>query len=53
VDAYGLVVCFDAPPHSPLYWHVDHVLAAANGGLTLPSNLAVVQWRLNLLKRDK
>ncbi|KAG1676547.1 hypothetical protein FOA52_000090 [Chlamydomonas sp. UWO 241] len=48
VDAYGNVVCIDAPSSGSVCgFQPDHLFPWSRGGLTVKSNLAAVHWYAN------
>ncbi|KAL9828852.1 hypothetical protein AtNW77_Chr3g0172321 [Arabidopsis thaliana] len=53
IDPYGNVVYFHADSASPLAWSFDHWFPCSRGGLTVPSNLRIVQWQARKNKKDK
>ncbi|CAN0858491.1 hypothetical protein LINGRAHAP2_LOCUS7283 [Linum grandiflorum] len=53
VDPYGNVVYFHADKASPLYWDIDHWFPCSRGGLTVPSNLRILQWQVCKRKHNK
>ncbi|XP_010465527.1 PREDICTED: uncharacterized protein LOC104745863 [Camelina sativa] len=53
IDPYGNVLYFHADSASPLAWGFDHWFPCSRGGLTVPSNLRVVQWQARKNKKDK
>uniref|UniRef100_A0A1J3EQH7 Trichohyalin n=1 Tax=Noccaea caerulescens TaxID=107243 RepID=A0A1J3EQH7_NOCCA len=53
IDPYGNVVYFHADSASPLAWGFDHWFPCSRGGLTVPSNLRIVQWQARKNKKDK
>ncbi|CAN1777610.1 hypothetical protein LINPERHAP1_LOCUS14124 [Linum perenne] len=53
VDPYGNVVYFHADRASPLYWDIDHWFPCTRGGLTVPSNLRILQWQVCKRKHNK
>ncbi|CAN8270190.1 unnamed protein product [Cochlearia groenlandica] len=53
IDPYGNVVYFHADSASPLAWGYDHWFPFSRGGLTVPSNLRIVQWQARKSKKDK
>ncbi|XP_074312598.1 uncharacterized protein LOC141648051 isoform X1 [Silene latifolia] len=46
VDPYGNVLYFHADSASPLAWAIDHWFPCSRGGLTVPSNLRILQWQV-------
>ncbi|WOH09815.1 hypothetical protein DCAR_0729274 [Daucus carota subsp. sativus] len=46
VDQYGNVLYYHADPASPLAWSIDHWFPCSRGGLTVPSNLKILQWQV-------
>ncbi|CAN6925872.1 unnamed protein product [Brassica oleracea] len=53
IDPYGNVLYFHADSASPLAWSFDHWFPISRGGLTVPSNLRIVQWQARKNKKDK
>ncbi|KAJ8755946.1 hypothetical protein K2173_024491 [Erythroxylum novogranatense] len=53
VDSYGNVVYFHADKASPLAWDIDHWFPCQRGGLTVPSNLRILQWQVYKRKHKK
>ncbi|KAJ0264164.1 Trichohyalin [Hirschfeldia incana] len=53
IDPYGNVLYFHADSASPLAWGFDHWFPISRGGLTVPSNLRIVQWQARKNKKDK
>ncbi|KAF8090032.1 hypothetical protein N665_0490s0028 [Sinapis alba] len=53
IDPYGNVLYFHADLASPLAWGFDHWFPCSRGGLTVPSNLRIVQWQARKNKKDK
>ncbi|CAN7001192.1 hypothetical protein IGI04_020375 [Brassica rapa subsp. trilocularis] len=53
IDPYGNVLYFHADSASPLAWGFDHWFPLSRGGLTVPSNLRIVQWQARKNKKDK
>ncbi|KAJ4870534.1 Uncharacterized protein Rs2_26320 [Raphanus sativus] len=53
IDPYGNVVYFHADSASPLAWSFDHWFPCSRGGLTVASNLRIVQWQARKNKKDK
>ncbi|CAL1377876.1 unnamed protein product [Linum trigynum] len=53
VDQYGNVLYFHADKASPLYWDIDHWFPCSRGGLTVPSNLRILQWQVCRRKHNK
>lgn len=53
VDQYGNVLYYHADPASPLAWNVDHWFPCSRGGLTVPSNLRILQWQVCKKKHNK
>ncbi|XVF24875.1 hypothetical protein REPUB_Repub13aG0165000 [Reevesia pubescens] len=45
VDTYGNVLYYHADSASPLYWDIDHWFPCSRGGLTVASNLRILQWQ--------
>ncbi|KAJ0007442.1 hypothetical protein Pint_30014 [Pistacia integerrima] len=43
VDPYGNVLYYHADSASPLAWDIDHWFPCSRGGLTVPSNLRIIQ----------
>lgn len=52
VDAYGNVLYYHADPASPLAWDIDHWFPCSRGGLTVASNLRILQWQVCKKKHD-
>ncbi|XP_068304070.1 intracellular protein transport protein USO1 [Pyrus communis] len=52
VDSYGNVLYFHADSASPLAWDIDHWFPCSRGGLTVPSNLRILQWQACKKKHD-
>ncbi|KAF8086596.1 hypothetical protein N665_0620s0032 [Sinapis alba] len=52
IDPYGNVLYFHADSASPLAWGFDHWFPILRG-LTVPSNLRIVQWQARKNKKDK
>ncbi|XP_050136050.1 uncharacterized protein LOC126611712 [Malus sylvestris] len=52
VDSYGNVLYFHADSASPLAWDMDHWFPCSRGGLTVPSNLRILQWQACKRKHD-
>ncbi|KAL6972829.1 hypothetical protein U1Q18_027003 [Sarracenia purpurea var. burkii] len=46
VDPYGNVLYYHADSASPLAWDIDHWFPCSRGGLTVPSNLRILQWQV-------
>ncbi|KAJ4833716.1 hypothetical protein Tsubulata_038624 [Turnera subulata] len=46
VDPYGNVLYFHADKASPLAWEIDHWFPCSRGGLTVASNLRILQWQV-------
>ncbi|EPS74458.1 hypothetical protein M569_00294, partial [Genlisea aurea] len=46
VDPYGNVLYFHADSASPLAWEIDYWFPWSRGGLTVPSNLRILQWQV-------
>nr|KJB13112.1 hypothetical protein B456_002G057500 [Gossypium raimondii] len=44
VDPYGNVLYYHADSASPLSWDIDHWFPCSRGGLTVASNLRILQW---------
>ncbi|KAJ6389418.1 hypothetical protein OIU77_027699 [Salix suchowensis] len=53
VDPYGNVLYFHADKASPLAWDIDHWFPCPRGGLTVPSNLRILQWQVCKRKHSK
>ncbi|KAM7483690.1 hypothetical protein LguiB_008273 [Lonicera macranthoides] len=53
VDTYGNVLYYYADSASPLAWDVDHWFPYSRGGLTVPSNLRILQWKVCKKKHNK
>ncbi|GER31213.1 hypothetical protein STAS_07196 [Striga asiatica] len=53
VDSYGNVLYYHADAASPLAWDIDHCFPCSRGGLTVPSNLRILQWQVCKRKHDK
>ncbi|CAA0842696.1 Unknown protein [Striga hermonthica] len=53
VDSYGNVLYYHADAASPLAWDIDHWFPCSRGGLTVPSNLRILQWQVCKRKHDK
>ncbi|KAK6162561.1 hypothetical protein DH2020_002402 [Rehmannia glutinosa] len=53
VDSYGNVVYYHADASSPLAWDIDHWFPCSRGGLTVPSNLRILQWQVCKRKHNK
>ncbi|KAL6499401.1 hypothetical protein OROHE_026064 [Orobanche hederae] len=53
VDAYGNVLYYHADAASPLAWDIDHWFPCSRGGLTVPSNLRILQWQVCKRKHNK
>ncbi|PSR96049.1 Myosin-10 like [Actinidia chinensis var. chinensis] len=53
VDTYGNVIYFHADSASPLAWDIDHWFPCSRGGLTVPSNLRILQWQVCKKKHNK
>ncbi|KAJ6711745.1 TRICHOHYALIN [Salix purpurea] len=53
VDPYGNVLYFHADKASPLAWDIDHWFPCPRGGLTVPSNLRILQWQVCKRKHHK
>ncbi|PWA76590.1 hypothetical protein CTI12_AA230870 [Artemisia annua] len=53
VDPYGNVLYFHADSASPLYWDIDHWFPCSRGGLTVSSNLRLLQWQVCKKKYNK
>ncbi|KAJ0238528.1 Trichohyalin [Hirschfeldia incana] len=53
IDPYGNVLYFHADSASPLAWGFDHWFPCSRGGLTVPSNLRIVQWQARKNKKNK
>ncbi|KAG6606777.1 hypothetical protein SDJN03_00119, partial [Cucurbita argyrosperma subsp. sororia] len=53
VDHYGNVLYYHADSASPLAWDIDHWFPCSRGGLTVPSNLRILQWQACKRKHHK
>ncbi|XVF26668.1 hypothetical protein REPUB_Repub14bG0037500 [Reevesia pubescens] len=53
IDPYGNVLYYHADPASPLYWDIDHWFPCSRGGLTVASNLRILQWQACKKKHNK
>ncbi|PRQ50785.1 hypothetical protein RchiOBHm_Chr2g0137071 [Rosa chinensis] len=53
VDPYGNVLYYHADSASPLSWDIDHWFPCSRGGLTVPSNLRILQWQACDRKHNK
>ncbi|XP_010537958.1 PREDICTED: uncharacterized protein LOC104812485 [Tarenaya hassleriana] len=53
VDPYGNVLYFNADSASPLAWDIDHWFPLSRGGLTVPSNLRLLQRQVYKKKHNK
>ncbi|EEF44715.1 conserved hypothetical protein [Ricinus communis] len=53
VDPYGNVLYLHADKASPLAWDIDHWFPCQRGGLTVPSNLRILQWQVCKKKHNK
>ncbi|XP_076959060.1 uncharacterized protein LOC143635030, partial [Bidens hawaiensis] len=53
VDPYGNVLYIHADVASPLAWDVDHWFPCSRGGLTVSSNLRLLQWQVCKKKHNK
>ncbi|KAJ7951849.1 Trichohyalin [Quillaja saponaria] len=53
VDPYGNVLYYHADTASPLAWDIDHWFPCSRGGLTVPSNLRILQWQASKKKHNK
>nr|XP_043636782.1 uncharacterized protein LOC122607797 [Erigeron canadensis] len=53
VDPYGNVLYFHADSASPLAWDIDHWFPCSRGGLTVSSNLRLLQWQVCKKKHNK
>ncbi|KAK6914948.1 hypothetical protein RJ641_020065 [Dillenia turbinata] len=53
VDPYGNVLYYHADSASPLAWEIDHWFPCSRGGLTVPSNLRILQWQVCKKKHNK
>ncbi|CAA3017590.1 Hypothetical predicted protein [Olea europaea subsp. europaea] len=53
VDPYGNVLYYHADSASPLAWDIDHWFPCTRGGLTVPSNLRILQWQVCKKKHNK
>ncbi|KAJ1429101.1 hypothetical protein SESBI_08454 [Sesbania bispinosa] len=53
VDAYGNVLYYHADSASPLNWGIDHWFPCSRGGLTVLSNLRILQRQACKRKKNK
>ncbi|KAK7325205.1 hypothetical protein VNO77_29363 [Canavalia gladiata] len=53
VDAYGNVLYYHADSASPLAWDIDHWFPCSRGGLTVLSNLRILQRQACKRKKNK
>ncbi|XP_021731915.1 uncharacterized protein LOC110698714 [Chenopodium quinoa] len=53
VDPYGNVIYLHADAASPLAWDIDHWFPCSRGGLTVPSNLRILQWQVRKRKHNQ
>ncbi|XP_076902348.1 uncharacterized protein LOC143557067 [Bidens hawaiensis] len=53
VDPYGNVLYIHADVASPLAWDVDHWFPCSRAGLTVSSNLRLLQWQVCKKKHNK
>ncbi|XP_014498770.1 myosin-2 [Vigna radiata var. radiata] len=53
VDGYGNVIYYHADSASPLAWDVDHWFPCSRGGLTVLSNLRILQRQVCKRKKNK
>ncbi|KAE8709169.1 pleiotropic drug resistance protein 1-like [Hibiscus syriacus] len=53
VDTYGNVLYYHADSASPLSWDIDHWFPCSRGGLTVASNLRILQWQVCKKKHNK
>lgn len=53
VDPYGNVLYIHADSASPLAWDIDHWFPCSRGGLTVSSNLRLLQWQVCKKKHNK
>ncbi|CAJ1955146.1 unnamed protein product [Sphenostylis stenocarpa] len=53
VDGYGNVLYYHADSASPLAWDVDHWFPCSRGGLTVLSNLRILQRQVCKRKKNK
>nr|XP_023901096.1 titin homolog isoform X1 [Quercus suber]POF20543.1 hypothetical protein CFP56_51940 [Quercus suber] len=53
VDPYGNVLYYHADSASPLAWDIDHWFPCSRGGITVPSNLRILQWQVCKKKHNK
>ncbi|CAO2815343.1 unnamed protein product [Amaranthus hypochondriacus] len=53
VDPYGNVLYLHADSASPLAWDIDHWFPCSRGGLTVPSNLRILQWQVCKRKHNQ
>ncbi|XP_047306793.1 uncharacterized protein LOC124910219 isoform X2 [Impatiens glandulifera] len=52
VDPYGNVLYYHADPASPLAWEIDHWFPCSRGGMTVASNLRILQWQICKKKKN-
>ncbi|XP_047316944.1 eukaryotic translation initiation factor 5B-like [Impatiens glandulifera] len=52
IDPYGNVLYYNADPDSPLAWEIDHWFPCSRGGLTVGSNLRILQWQVCKKKKN-
>ncbi|BAT91559.1 hypothetical protein LR48_Vigan05g217000 [Vigna angularis] len=53
VDGYGNVIYYHADSASPLAWDVDHWFPCSRGGLTVLSNIRILQRQVCKRKKNK
>ncbi|RAL44062.1 hypothetical protein DM860_014983 [Cuscuta australis] len=53
VDPYGNVLYYHADSASPLAWNIDHWFPCSRGGLTVLSNLRILQWQVCKKKQNQ
>ncbi|CAI9114055.1 OLC1v1014674C1 [Oldenlandia corymbosa var. corymbosa] len=53
VDPYGNVLYYHADAASPLAWDIDHWFPCSRGGLTVVSNLRIIQWQVYKKKNNQ
>ncbi|XVF86537.1 hypothetical protein PTKIN_Ptkin18bG0049000 [Pterospermum kingtungense] len=53
VDPYGNVLYYHADSDSPLAWDIDHWFPCSRGGLSVASNLRILQWQVCKKKHNK
>ncbi|XP_024973368.1 protein lava lamp [Cynara cardunculus var. scolymus] len=53
IDPYGNVLYIHADSASPLAWDIDHWFPCSRGGLTVSSNLRLLQWQVCKKKHNK